>query len=431
MVFIGTVAFSDHDPALGTQQRTLVKFKVEEAFKGIAPGVQEIWVDPGSFTSCYAEYTAGERLLVFASIGRLPMPPGPSLMFAAPDPSKQKPLPRDFNREMPPAVYSAPVCSGTRLMREADSKLNAEIEYLRQYKDGAAKTSVRGRVTEDAHFGIFDPPGLPGVNITLTGGGINRVATTDRDGFYVFTDTPPGTYTVTPSLSPYVAGWPERDVEVPLAGCGAADFDMIAPGIIEGTLLDRNARPAAHVRVDVLRLDRDKKPIFYGEKEAITNRDGRYHFNELPSGDFQVGVRLFHPPDVETPYPPTKWTVGSDSVVHLIPGEHKQISPFRLPPPLTVRKIVAEVYWPDGWPAQGVDVWAQVGDEPAASGETDMDGVAQFHVLQGVHYAVEAKIWIGTLGQREVARSGATDLTPGQEPIRLKLILSKRTKEYR
>src|SRR5271165_6437555 len=92
VVFIGTVAFNDHDPALGTQQRTLVKFKVEEAFKGIAPGVQEIWVDPGSFTSCYAEYTAGERLLVFAYDG-FGLPSDTSAITLIPGEPKQKPLP--------------------------------------------------------------------------------------------------------------------------------------------------------------------------------------------------------------------------------------------------------------------------------------------------------------------------------------------------
>ena len=51
-----------------------MKFSVEEAFKGLPPNTTEVWVDPGSFTSCYAEYTVGRRLLVFA-YGGPAMPP--------------------------------------------------------------------------------------------------------------------------------------------------------------------------------------------------------------------------------------------------------------------------------------------------------------------------------------------------------------------
>jgi hypothetical protein len=47
-------------------QKTLVHFEVEEAFKGLGPEMHDVWVDPGSFTSCYAEYHVGERYLVFA-----------------------------------------------------------------------------------------------------------------------------------------------------------------------------------------------------------------------------------------------------------------------------------------------------------------------------------------------------------------------------
>jgi len=57
--------------------------------------------------------------------------------------------------------------------------------------------------------------------------------------------------------------------------------------------------------------------------------------------------------------------------------------------------------------------------------------VARFDVLEGILYTIEAKIWIGSGGEREVARSGAMPLTPGPEPIHLKLVLGMRTKDYR
>jgi hypothetical protein len=91
---------------------------------------------------------------------------------------------------------------------------------------------------------------------------------------------------------------------------------------------------------------------------------------------------------------------------------------------------VAEVHWPDGSPASGVTVWGEVGERPAASGETDAEGIARFEVLEGLHYVAEAKVWVGPQEWREVARSGGIELTPGNAPIRLKFVLSKRSQYY-
>lgn len=433
-VFIGTVAFSDHDPALGLRQRTFVRFKVEESFKGLSQAVSEVWVDPGSFTSCYAEYNVGERLLVFAYGGGRSMPPDTAMMSVVPGQLKSKALPAGINQDNPPIVYSAPECSGTRDARADDPGLKADIEYLRQYRSGVATRSVRGRVTEDEHFGIFgqDPvPGLDGVTLTLSGNGLTRSVRTDANGFYSFDDIPIGAYEVSASRKPYVSQWHVRDVEVPRAGCAAANFDMIAPGMIRGTLLDANGRPASKVRVEILRLNEQGKPIYYGAKQATTSIDGSYQFSELPQGPFQIGVNLFRPPDVKTPFRPTNWSEGNQLAIFLKPGEQKLIRPFRLPKPAAVRRIEAKVQWTDGRPASGVTVWGEVGDQAAASDETDENGLASLDLLEGVTYNIEGKIWIVTDTSREVARSGPLSVTPESTPLHLTLIMSKRSHYYR
>ena len=205
---------------------------------------------------------------------------------------------------------------------------------------------------------------------------------------------------------------------------------MIGSGSVTGTLLDSRGRPAGKIRVEILRLSPDGKPIFYAQKETVTNNRGEYRFTELPKGDFQIGVNLFNAPDSETPYKPTKWSAGDSSSLHLLPGEHARVSQFNLPPPSRVRKVVAEVHWPDGRPASGVTVSGYLGDKPAALGETGANGIAHFDVLEGLHYATEAKIWVGPQEQREVARSGETALTPRDAPFRLKFVLSKRSHDW-
>lgn len=332
-------------------------------------------------------------------------------------------------------MYSAPECSGTRLIGANDPELNRDVYYLQQFKDGKASPSIRGRVTEDARFGIFgvDPqPGLGGVTVTAAGNGLKRTTKTDVAGFYALEHVPAGKYIVTPLLRPYTASaWKSREIEVPGDGCGAADFDMTAPGSIEGMLLDNQRQPAANVRVEVLRLNAEGRPIYYAEKQTTTDQGGHYRFTELPRGNFQVGVNVFEAPDAGVPYPPTWWSTATNSSIHLNPGESKSIQPFRLPAKLSVRTIEAVVHWPDGRVAQGATLWADLGARAAAYGETNGEGMARIAVLEDLTYNIEAKIWTGSNQHREVARSGSLKLKPGKKPIHLELTLSQRTEGYR
>jgi hypothetical protein len=431
-IFVGTVVFTDDDGSGRFAQETHVHFKVEEAFKGLAPGVQDVWVDPGSFTSCYADYHIGERLLVFGYRAGT-MPVDTAAMTVTPKKGvKTKPLPPGIDPRHPPVVYSAPECSGTRGITPESEKLVApEIEYLRRFKTGTSRPFVTGRVFQDQDFGIFDSPGLSGVKVAITGNHFRGSTETYADGRYSFEDVPPGRYTLNVALAAYTSRSGAIQLEVSGNGCGWADFDMIGSGVIEGQLLDHEGRPAPDVKVNILRLGADGKPVFYGFKEARSNSEGRYEFEKLPGGDFQIGVNLSSPPDVKTPYSSTTWSDNGQSRIHLNAGENKQLTPFNLPSATAIRRVSVRVLWPDGRAAKGVDVWAEVGDQPGNQGETDADGRTHLDLLQGIDYAVEAKIWVGTGAKRKVARSGVSRVNPGSEPIQLNLILDKRTSTYR
>ena len=109
------------------------------SFKGLKPDVHDVWIDPGSCTSCYAEYKLGERYLVFAYGGRL-LPKDTNAMSTAINGCKVKPFPSAFDLNNPPKVYLAPECSGTRqIVRETESSVAKEIDWLRNYKIKAGK----------------------------------------------------------------------------------------------------------------------------------------------------------------------------------------------------------------------------------------------------------------------------------------------------
>jgi hypothetical protein len=132
VVFVGKVVFNDDDGSGKFTQKTLVRFEVEESYKGLGPEIHDVWVDPGSFTSCYASYTVGNRYLVFAHDRSAPPPDTASISIVSTTrQSKPKPVPTGFDQKNPPKVYFAPECSGTR---QVTSETKSEIEYLRKYK---------------------------------------------------------------------------------------------------------------------------------------------------------------------------------------------------------------------------------------------------------------------------------------------------------
>ena len=139
IAFVGKVVFTDDDGSGKFVQKTLVHFVVEEAFKGLGPEVHDVWVDPGSFTSCYAEYHVGERYLVFGYGGVLLPKDSPAVSVVQGE-SNPKPLPAGIDPKNPPKIYSSPECSGTRLIIPATKdSVSREVDYLRKYKEKAAK----------------------------------------------------------------------------------------------------------------------------------------------------------------------------------------------------------------------------------------------------------------------------------------------------
>jgi hypothetical protein len=132
VVLMGKVVFDDDNGSGKFTQKTLVRFQVEESYKGLGPEVHDVWVDPGSFTSCYALYRVGDRYLVFGyDVGT--SPPDTMSISVAHDTgqSKGKPVPPGFDPKNPPKVYWAPECAGTRTIT---AQTDNEVNYLRKYK---------------------------------------------------------------------------------------------------------------------------------------------------------------------------------------------------------------------------------------------------------------------------------------------------------
>lgn len=134
VVFVGKVEFTDDDGSEQFIQHTLVRFKVEESFKGLKAEVHDVWIDPGSCTSCYASYEVGKLYLVFAYDKQLVTKDTMSFTDKTAQ-CRKKPFPQAIDPKNPPPIYLAPECSGTREVKAAtDGAVSHELNWLRAYK---------------------------------------------------------------------------------------------------------------------------------------------------------------------------------------------------------------------------------------------------------------------------------------------------------
>jgi len=142
VVFVGKVVFTDDDGSGQFIQHTLVHFEIEELFKGLTPGTRDVWIDPGSCTSCYNEYKVGERFLVFA-YGGFVLPKDTAAMSTASNGCRAKPLPTGIDSQNPPKIYLAPECSRTRqIAKETESDVSREVKWLRNYQKKSEKSAA-------------------------------------------------------------------------------------------------------------------------------------------------------------------------------------------------------------------------------------------------------------------------------------------------
>lgn len=413
VVFIGTPVYSNDDGSGTFIQQTFYKFTIEEIFKGLPEGTKEIWVDPGSFTSCYAEYKIGTKLLVFASERKFASVDTAAITIAN-SAGRRKPLPPGFDANVP--VYYAPECTGTREVASATD----DIKWLRLWKQGDVQARIQG-VVRDGLDSL-----LPGVKITATSHNRDLTASTDASGTFTIEPVQPGKYELSATLSGYdLLSKPQ--VEVPEHSCGYARFYMAASGALSGRVVDQSGRPAAGIELNLARMQ-GSEMIFPSIHPETTKVGGFFRYAELPEGDYLIGVNLRSQPDVDTPYAPT-YAPGVPSregaqVFHL--GRGQQLSHIRiqLPPRLRLRTIHVEVHWPDGRSA-GPLAW--VGSE-ADFQQTKVDGSASIRCFAASDCTVKASRWLTRRGESatpKCALSSPKHVKAGNTPVSFSLILTE------
>jgi hypothetical protein len=215
-------------------------------------------------------------------------------------------------------------CGLTRPLTEAQGLLS----YLEQ----ATRTSVWpltiwGEVTRASRWIDFAREYVPvsGARVTLKGP-VERSVVTQQDGRYVVPDLQPGRYSII--LTP-PAGAPEllagsRVEQVTLAAepakaCAEMDLILSIASEIAGVVTDELGVPQRGVFVSLRLADQRDLSRGAAGQGYTTDKDGRYRFNDLPPGRYQVFLN------------PQSLPGSSDApVIVLALGEKITLEPLRI-----------------------------------------------------------------------------------------------------
>jgi len=422
VVFIGTPVYSNDDGSGTFLQQTLYMFTVDEIFKGLPEGTKEVWIDPGSFTSCYAEYEIGKQLLVFASEGAS-IPVDTAAMTVAKRGGKPKPLPPGFDPKMP--VYYAPECTGTRDAAAAAD----DIAWLRLWKKGLSPTTIQGLVLADLDWPIS------GAKVTASGLNGNTEATSDAAGSFSIGPVQPGKYALNATLATYDPPW-KQEVEVVEHSCGYTRLFMGASGAFSGTVTDESGKAVPRLELDLLGLLGSEERFI---RHETTTARGVFRYEAMPAGDYLIGVNLSSPPNVDTPYARTYAPGVPDrahaQILHLAPGQKLSNIRIQIPPRLHFRTVHVQVKWTDGRSAgRGVSVTTDETTDGVTDIETTKrDGSASVRCFAAKSCVIEAKKWLTVPGQSatpQVAASLPKQFDAEDASLSITLILSERRTEW-
>jgi len=392
-IFLGRVAFTNDDGSGRFTQATLVRFDVEERFKGVAADASQIWIDPGSYTSCYEEYKLGERYLVFGGRGHLQNDSAAMTIMRYGD-GKKKPLPPGFDPRKPPPVYFAPECAGSR--RGDYPSIDRDLAMLRAFRAGAALPRVLGNVYLYPFRGwpVLNGPALKGARVTMFSGALTLSATTNTKGEFSLTSAPSGYYNTWADLPPYRMNR-QAILHVPEVGCGYTDIQLTTTSTLQGIVLDHRGRPTVNIPLDVQL--RDGKVEHATDRYALhttTDTSGQFTISGVPDADAYLSAGSDYPTTTmpyRRVYYPNSRSLETAAVLRLKPGDHKQSMVVWLEEALEKTIAKVRVFDTQGRPGLHARVWAfddrQVFSESA---KTDIHGVAELPCLRGMSYELEA-----------------------------------------
>lgn len=424
VVFVGTVLDGNDDGSGRFVQRTAYLVRVDESLRGLAPDQKEVFIDPGSYTSCYTHYAIGRTYLFYA--GGMGNFVATTVIREGEQPKR---LPPAWETKKDLKIYHAAQCSGSKPIANATE----DLAWIRRAARGEASNRVYGAVYQ--HYESYRPKSasvpLAGAKVRLQGAGPSAEATSGPDGEYDFGGVTSGRYHLWAELPPWEGSY-RQEVELRAGGCVERALRMQSHGVVRGTVRKADGAAAANVSVELVRVLRDGALAEDYSLWAETNAQGQFSIRDAPAGTFVAGVNLRSPMTATQPWRPTYFpgaSVQSEAkVLELQPNQETANVHIQLPPPRPTRAVQVRVFWADGTPALGgarARAAAKTLHSRLGDGNQAKDGhIVELRLMQEYEYAVSADWYRMTPKKSLHFDSDEVTLPPGTESavidIRLK-----------
>ncbi|MFN7921446.1 MAG: carboxypeptidase-like regulatory domain-containing protein [Bryobacteraceae bacterium] len=401
VIFRGRAIDHNDDRSGRFDQVTLYRFRVIEAFKGVPPGVSEVFIDPGSGTSCYRGFEPERDHLVFTGILLKGQTAAAFLSHS------REPAPAAWKALGHLPVYSVWGCNPTRTVSAQDP----DLEYLRSMvKSGKPEEGwIEGRAVQNfswqSRSADFVAASDAQVSVRSTQG-VVRTASAAPNGTFVFSSLAPGPYTISvQSRSLGQGGIRGEIVNVRPGGCAVAVANFLTNSTVSGRVFDSTGKPASDIRMELGELLPDGKVRDVPSTWANTDRSGNFTISNAPVGRIVLAANLNGAPTPRMPfdpyYAPGVQQMSQARVFDFKPGENLDGVTLRLPPPLPFADLYVDVVWPDGTPA--VDMARAVADwgNARAAYETAPNGSrrVKLRLVPRRKYKIRAS-WIHDSGER-------------------------------
>lgn len=366
-----------------------VTFAVEEIFKGVQGVELKVYVSTMKGTSCeWSGLQRGARYLVYAG--------------------------GEANR------FTISACSPTKEIEAAKD----DLIFLRSLPEEGTGGRLSGKVGLDS--GEPTPPSLVGITIAVQDEKGKRLETrTNGAGEFEFIGLKPGKYVVEPVWDDaYSVYQPKREAIVADRGCETVYYWVKIDGRISGKVFDAGKRPAEMI-VHLVPFDAGEKAA---RQTGFGELDGKFEIAGVSPGLYllYVEVETISKDGVkkEPFYYPGVKSREQASVLKLGRGQKLTGLEFQLPAQFTVQTITGRVEWPDGQPAEQVDVLLT--EEESAVGVprldrwgstrtlTDEQGRFTLQGFKGITYRIEAR-------NQTAAALGKQSEHGHAEPLRVKL----------
>ena len=403
-VFLGKIVELHHDrkepDSNGSVQfngflGTHALFEISESFRGIAGDTKQVKIRTGmGGGDCGYPFLLGESYVVYAYRTK-------------------------------EGFLATGICSRTAPAASAE----ADLRYFHAFKANATDGYVYGQVSDGHSKPRYDQPQgayvhepISGAEVTLTGGKEIRKLTANEDGAFRFEHVPPGEYQVSAAKEGYssqiiwfASGAPK--IQVHAGGCGFAPQLLVVDRRIVGTLVGVDGQPAVGVEVEVVPTKpAEQNSLPFPVAEVKTDANGHYELKNLRPGEYYLGINLARTPSKEMPY--TRYLFpGTEDPAAAIPalvGEGQQIKKYDFPIPAAQkeRQVEGFVFWPDGRPAENVNIFLEDLRWPwqtnVVLATTDAKGHFTVSAFDGTRYRIHA-----------VTRSQFTNTATSAEPFPL------------